>query len=62
MRPFIEVDGAVFVVVGWEPDQEERERYEIRRLSEEETLRYRESRDEMDIELHTWWNRLGRAP
>ena len=62
MRPFIEVDGAVFAVENWEPDQEERERYEIRRLSEEETLRYRESRDEMDIELHTWWNRLGRAP
>ena len=61
MRPFIEVDGAVFIVEGWEPDQEKRERYEIRRLNEEEVRRYRESRDEMDIEVHTWWNRLGRS-
>ena len=61
MRPFLEVDGAVFIVEGWEPDQEERERYEIRRLSDEEVRRYRESRNEMDIELHTWWDRLGRS-
>ena len=55
MRPFLEVDGVVFIVEGWEPDQDERERYEIRRLTEEEARHYRESRDEMDIELHTWW-------
>ena len=58
MRPFIEVDGTVFVVVGWEPDLEEQEHYKIRRLSEEEANRYRDSRNEMDIELHTWWDRL----
>ena len=52
MRPFIEIDGAVFVVVGWEPEMVERERYEIRRLSEEEANRYCKSRNEMDIELH----------
>ena len=52
MRPFIEVDGAVFIVEGWEPDQEERDLYAIRRLTEEEDRRYREARDEMDIELY----------
>ena len=55
MRPFIEVENDIFEVVGWEPDMPERERYEIRRLTEDELARYLENRDALDIELHAWW-------
>jgi hypothetical protein len=60
MRPFVEIDGVVFIVVGWEPDMAERERYEIRRLNPDEMDRYRENRDALDIELHAWWKLPGR--
>ena len=55
MRPFVEIDGDVFLVVGWEPEMEPRERYEIQRLNEDELARYRENREALDIELHAWW-------
>ena len=52
MRPFIEVDGEVFLVVGWEPDMPERERYEIRRLTPDDADRYRDLQRESDVELY----------
>ena len=52
MRPFIEIGEEVFIVENWEPEMPERERYEIRCLNPREARRYRENREEMDIELH----------
>jgi hypothetical protein len=51
MPPFVEINGVVFAFVGWEPHMPERERYELRRLSAEETGGYRRLKREGAVEL-----------
>jgi len=51
MSPFIEINGRVYVVIGWEPDILERDRYELRLFTDNKLQRYRKFKRESDIEL-----------
>ena len=54
MPPFIEIGKQVFLVIGWEPNMPDRERYELRRLSAKETKCYQHLKRESEVEL--WAN------
>jgi hypothetical protein len=55
LPPFIEINGQVHAVVGWEPDMPLAKRIELRRLPEAETARYRRLKVEAQIELWMNW-------
>jgi len=57
MPPFIEIDGKVYAVIGWEPDMPYKERYELRLLTADEEQRFRQIKRELEIEL--WANMNG---
>jgi len=42
MPPFIEIDGKVYAVIGWEPDMPYKERYELRLLTADEEQSFRQ--------------------
>jgi len=57
MPPFIEINGKVYAIIGWEPDIPDKERYELRLLTADEEQRFRQIKRELEIEL--WANMNG---
>lgn len=53
MPPFIEIGGAVWIVEGWDFEDELPERLFLRRLTPEERTLYEHLRRAIDIELFT---------
>ena len=51
--PFIETADGVYIVIGWDVDGIEGNQVRLRKLNEQEVRRYRQLRQEADIELWT---------
>lgn len=54
MPPFIEINGHVYDVIGWEPDMAHRDQYKLRLLTADEEQRYQQAKRELEVEL--WAN------
>ena len=52
MKPFIEVDGEVFMVMDWELDMPEKDFLQLRKLTVKEKDIYRKLRRELEVEFH----------